>query len=172
MTHPNRFATPFALRPLALAAALMAPLLAQATNGYFAHGYGAAALGTGGVAIALPQDALVAASNPAGITALGDRLDLGLSWFGPRRSASISGNGVAPDATYSGDSARNFFLPEAGTTRRIDDRWHVGLAVYGHGGMNTDYASNPYARFGATGSAGVNLEQLFVTPSVAYKLSP
>lgn len=165
-------ATPFNLLPLALAAALMAPPLAHATNGYFSHGYGAAASGTGGVAIALPQDALVAASNPAGITALGDRLDLGVSWFGPRRSASISGNGVAPDATYSGDSARNFFLPEVGYTRRIDDRWHVGLAVYGNGGMNTDYASNPYARFGATGSAGVNLEQLFVTPSVAYKLSP
>lgn len=31
-------------------------------------------------------------------------------------------------------------------------------------------AKNPYAAFGNTGSAGINLEQLFITPSVAYKL--
>lgn len=37
--------------------------------------------------------------------------------------------------------------------------------------MNTHYTKNPYAAFGSTGSAGINLEQLFVTPSVAYQLN-
>ncbi len=42
------------------------PLAALATNGYFAHGYGVRSVGVAGVSIALPQDGLVAASNPAG----------------------------------------------------------------------------------------------------------
>lgn len=47
----------------------------------------------------------------------------------------------------------------------------VGLAMYGNGGMNTDYSSNPYARFGATGPACINLEQLFITPAVAWRFA-
>ncbi|MBV8621100.1 MAG: outer membrane protein transport protein [Curvibacter sp.] len=166
-------AQPFrsALRPLGWLALALSPLAAQATNGYFSNGYGEASQGAGGVGIALPQDGLVAAINPAGITAVGNRLDLGLTWFSPRRSADIVGNGAAPDASYSGDGARNFFLPDFAYTRQIDARWSGALAVYGNGGLNTDYAQSPFARFGATGSAGVNLEQLFISPTVAYRLN-
>ena len=110
MTHPSRFAPSFALRPLALAAALMAPLLAQATNGYFAHGYGAAALGTGGVAIALPQDALVIASNPAGLSALGNRIDAGVTWFKPQRSSTITGNGAGLNGHYDANGTETFLI--------------------------------------------------------------
>jgi long-chain fatty acid transport protein len=35
--------------------------------------------------------------------------------------------------------------------------------------MNTDYKTNPFAAFGGTGSAGVDLMQLFVAPTVAWK---
>lgn len=49
-----------------------------ATDGYFAHGYGVKGLGLGGVGIALPQDALAAATNPAGLGIVGDRIDFGL----------------------------------------------------------------------------------------------
>ncbi len=38
--------------------------------------------------------------------------------------------------------------------------------------MNTEYRDNPYARFGATGTAGVNLEQLFISPSLAWQVNP
>jgi len=38
--------------------------------------------------------------------------------------------------------------------------------------MNTDYRDNPFAAFGSTGKAGVDLAQLFVTPSLAYKPVP
>jgi len=163
--------TRFPLRPLALAAALLAPAIANATNGYFSHGYGAKGLGMAGVGIALPQDALAAASNPAGTAAVGDRLDLGLSLFAPRRGADIVGNAFGPNASYSGSGKKTFFIPEFGFTKKLSSTTHVGLAVYGNGGMNTEYASNPYARFGATGKAGVNLEQLFIAPSVAYKVN-
>jgi hypothetical protein len=73
------------LKLLALAvAAACAPGVALATNGYFSHGEGVKAQGMGGVGIALPQDA-------AGMAFVGDRFDLGPTWFRPSRSATIGG---------------------------------------------------------------------------------
>jgi long-chain fatty acid transport protein len=149
----------------------LVPFIAHATNGYFSHGYGAKAQGIGGVGIALPQDTLAAATNPAGTAAVGDRADLGVSVFLPSRGASITGNAFGADANYSGDDTSSFVIPEFGYTRKIDASTSIGIAVYGNGGLNTDYGTNPFSRFGGTGSTGVNLEQLFITPSVAYKLS-
>lgn len=150
---------------------LLPAAMACATNGYFTHGTSVKADGIAGIGIALPQDALAAASNPAGTAWLAERTDVGLTWFSPRRSSRISGNAFGPDAHYSGSGTRNFFIPEIGYIRHVNDTYSWGLAIYGNGGMNTDYASNPYARFGATGRTGVNLEQLFVTPSLAARLN-
>lgn len=163
--------SPFPIRPLSLVVVLLSPALALATNGYFSAGYGVKSQGVAGVGIALPQDALAAAANPAGTALVGDRADLGLTWFAPRRDTEIVGNAFGADARYSGDDKKNFFIPDLGYTRRVTPDTSVGLAVYGNGGMNTDYASNPYARFGASGSAGVNLEQLFISPSVAHRIN-
>lgn len=159
----------FPLAPLALS--LFASFPALATDGYFSHGFGVKSQGIGGVGIALPQDGLAAASNPAGSAFLQDRVDIGLTWFGPKRSAQIVGNAAGPDTSYDGNGKSNFFIPELGYIKKIDPEITAGIALYGNGGMNTKYASNPYARFGSTGSAGINLEQLFITPSVAYKLN-
>ena len=55
------------LRVSWLAAALLAAAgSAQATNGLLIPGYGIKAFGMGGVSIALPQDSVTAANNPAG----------------------------------------------------------------------------------------------------------
>lgn len=150
-------------------AALAWPGLAAATNGYFSHGYGARAQGVAGTSIALPQDALAAASNPAGTAFVGDRLDLGMSLFRPDRGASIQGNRFGANGDYSANDTRNFIIPEAGYARQLSPRLAWGVAVYGNGGMNTDYGRNPFAAYGAQGSAGVDLSQLFITPSVAFR---
>lgn len=155
-----------------LVPALFAPGLALATNGYLSHGYGVKAQGLAGVGIALPQDALAAATNPAGTAFVGDRADLGATWFRPTRGARIEGNAYGPDASYSGDDSRDFLIPEAGYVRQLSPQWTAGVALYGNGGMNTDYRNNPYARFGATGSAGVDLAQAFLSPSIAYRITP
>lgn len=160
-----------ALLPSAALLALLLPLAAQATNGYFAHGYGVKALGQAGVGIAWSQDALAAATNPAGTAEVGERVDLGITWFAPRRESAIVGNAFGADASVSGDGKKSFLIPEFGYTTRLSSTLAAGLAVYGNGGMNTEYASNPYARFGASGTAGVNLEQLFIAPSLAWKPS-
>ncbi|WP_292684519.1 hypothetical protein [Novosphingobium sp.] len=48
----------------------------------------------------------------------------------------------------------------------------MGIAVYGNGGMNTVYKSNPFASFGASGPAGIDLRQIFITPTAAVRFAP
>lgn len=43
----------------------------------------------------------------------------------------------------------------------------MGIALSGNGGMNTNYSENPHGGFGASGHAGVDLSQMFVSPAVA-----
>lgn len=160
-------------RSLIAVASLLACLPAYATNGYFAHGYGTRSEGIAGIGIALPQDSLSGATNPATLSAVGSRLDLGANVFKPVRRSEIVGNAFGPNQTFNGDGKSVFLIPNFGYSQQIDPTLTVGVAVFGNGGQNTDYKEgNPYARFGATGRAGINLEQLFVSPTVAYKVAP
>lgn len=147
-----------------LAAALLSPLMANATNGYFAHGYGIKSKGMGGVGIALPQDSLAAATNPAGMVMVGDRIDLGVDWFVPNRGADITG---AAANTYSGNGKSNFLIPEFGYNKMMGADMSLGVSVFGNGGMNTTYAASPFGP-----NAGINLEQLFIAPTWAMKINP
>lgn len=144
---------------------------AFATDGYFSNGYSVKSQGIGGIGIALPLDGLAVAANPAGTALVGTRADIGLNLFAPKRSTDIVGNAVpGANGNYDGNATSNFLIPEFGYTRQLSSSAAWGLALYGNGGMNTDYRKNPFGAFGSTGSAGVNLEQLFVVPSFAYKL--
>ena len=154
---------------LLLVGIAMSAAQAQATNGYFTHGTGVRAQAVAGVSLALPQDALVAASNPAGTGRVGDRIDAGLTWFQPDRSSVIEGNLAGADGRYDGNDDAWFLLPDIGFTRAVNEQLSWGIALYGNGGMNTSYADNPYAAFGASGMAGVDLAQAFITPSVAWR---
>lgn len=164
--------SPLRLAALAALSILALDEPAHATNGYFSHGYGVQSQGIAGAGIALPQDGLAAATNPAGTALIGDRLDLGLSYFAPSRGATIEGNVYGLNGHHNGNGKKQFFIPEFGYTRHLSDRLSVGLAVYGNGGMNTQYNANPFASIGGQGPAGVNLEQLFVSPSLAFKVTP
>ena len=152
--------------------ALFTAISAQATNGYFIEGVGPKAQAMAGTGIALPQDALAAANNPAGTALVGNRLDFGLTWFNPDRSARIRGNLAGADGDYDGNKKSDFAIPELGYTRALSPQLSYGVAVYGNGGMNTGYESNPFAAFGSSGTAGVDLSQLFITPSLAYRPTP
>lgn len=159
-----------ALLPLA-ALGLAMPAPAWATDGYFLNGTGAKAKGTGGVEIALPQDSMAIAVNPASVTEVGHRLDIGVELFVPKRGARISGNAAGLNGDYSGNGANPFVLPEVAYVRPLSDRVSVGLAISGNGGMNTHYNTNPFARFGASGPAGVNLQQIMISPTIGVKLA-
>jgi len=152
--------------------ALIASTNAFATDGYFAHGYGVKSQGMGGVGIALPQDALAAASNPAGLGLVGDRIDVGATWFRPQRETEIVGNGggAAVNGTYDANDTENFIIPEFGYNRVITPDVTLGVSVYGNGGMNTDY-EKAVPLLGTT-PAGIDLIQLFIAPTATWKITP
>jgi long-chain fatty acid transport protein len=149
------------------AAGVMTSTMAYATDGYFSDGYGMKSKGMGGVGIALPQDALAAANNPAGMVMVGDRVDVGLDLFTPSRSAQVTGAGGLQNGNYSGNSRSLFAIPEFGYNKMLDPNKSLGVSVYGNGGMNTSYANSPFGP-----NAGINLQQLFVAPTFAMKVNP
>ena len=152
---------------------LAAPL--RATNGYLIHGVGTCAKGLAGAGVALPQDALSPAVNPAGLAFLGERYDVGLAFFSPRREYTVSGDpsqfpgtfGLAPGTVES--ESEVFFVPDFGANWEIGANSHFGLSIYGQGGMNTDY---PVATFYGSSPTGVDLSQMFIVPSYAYEVAP
>jgi len=158
-------------RPLCFLAILAVGIPLLASDGYFALGYGTASKGMGGVGVALPLDSLSAASNPASLASVGNQFDLGLSWFNPNRDYEVKGTpsgfgfGLAPGKVKSGSTS--FLVPSLGMNWQLSDKSAFGVAIYGNGGMNTDYDASVF--YG--GSTGVNLSQLFITPTYAYKFS-
>ena len=166
-----RLATNHSLKALAVAATFL-PATALATNGYFTNGSSVQSNGLGGAGIAYPVDALAGYINPAGIAFVGNRVDVGLTAFNPDRSATIIGNQYGANGSYSGNGAKYFLLPEAGYTHQVTDDLYFGLSLTANGGMNTGYHDNPYGAFGGQGEASVNLQQIVLTPALAYKITP
>jgi len=147
---------------------------AFATNGMFSHGYGMKAKGMAGAATASSDDAFFGANNPAAAAFAGNRIDLGVDLFSPRREATM-GNFFGPGTDASADSDSDYFLiPEFGYNMMYSDSMALGVTVYGQGGMNTDYpeVAPGVNFFGGSGSLGVDLVQLVIAPTLAYKVAP
>ena len=162
---------------------------ANATNGYFAHGYGMKAKGMAGASTAVTGDAFGGANNPASMAFAGNRIDLGADVFSPIREYSRTGSaGGAGFFDGSVESDSNYFLvPEFGYNRMVNNNLALGVTVYGNGGMNTNYASGqtdlgmcaggapngqPGNMLCGVGRLGVDLMQLIVAPTAAYKVAP
>ncbi|MBK8119582.1 MAG: outer membrane protein transport protein [Sulfuritalea sp.] len=163
---------------------------AFATNGYFSHGYGMKAKGMGGAATAVTGDTFGGANNPASMVWAGDRLDVGVDLFSPKRSVSRQGStgfGGAYDGSVTSDSDY-FLIPEFGYNKMLGADMSAGVTVYGNGGMNTDFNGTQAGGAGAPafapscggvpsnmlfgcGKLGVDLMQLIVAPTFAYKIN-
>jgi long-chain fatty acid transport protein len=174
----------------ALFAAFAIPSVALATDGYFPHGYGMKAKGMGGVSTALADDSFGGANNPASMVWAGDRLDIGLDLFSPKRDISRSGSLAGIDGSVTSGS-NLFFIPEFGYNRMIGRDMSVGVSVYGNGGMNTDFnggqipaaspvcggfnaasgQAGPYNMLCGSGKLGINLTQLTIAPTFAMKVN-
>lgn len=147
---------------------------AQATNGYLIHGVGTISKALAGAGSALPQDALAAGVNPAGMAFVGKRFDAGLGLFSPIRQYTVTGNpsrlpgtfGLTPGTVESGSEL--FFVPNFGANWEVGNNSTFGLAVYGQGGMNTDY---PTGTFFGSSPTGVDLSQLFIVPTYAVRFN-
>jgi len=136
-----------------------------ATNGYFAHGYGAKEKGMAGAGVAKGGSSISTANNPASLMQVGERMDIGISLFSPKRSLTVTGepalpNGFTPVLGFPGcpqpgvqvcqipfslntgtvDSGSNLFgIPSFGFSSKIDEKSMWGISLYGNGGMNSDY---------------------------------
>ena len=174
---------------LVVAAASLIASSAGATDGYFSHGYGMKAKGMAGASTAATADSFGGANNPAQMVFVGDRIDFGVDAFSPQRSASRSGSDPLFNIDGSADSDSTLFaIPEFGFNKLINPKLSLGVTVYANGGMNTDYpgdqipnasgcqgfyAAPPAGRFNllcGTGRLGVDLAQLVIAPTVAYKV--
>jgi long-chain fatty acid transport protein len=154
---------------------------AQATEGYFQHGYGAVSKFLAGAGAAYSQDAMSQALNPAGLVGIDNQLNADLSFFSPRREFEAeggAGTGFVPNDTVESDSEL-FFIPSIAASYQIDDLSAVGVALYGNGGMNTDYdnISRSPLECGPGGSGvfcngttGVDLMQAFLQFSYAREI--
>ena len=97
------------------------------------------AKGMGGASVAMAKDAFGGANNPASMVWAGDRFDIGVDLFSPKRDISRSGSGFGMlDGSVSSGS-NLFFIPEFGYNKMIGWDMSAGISVYGNGGMNTDF---------------------------------
>lgn len=139
------------------------PLAAQATQGTFPHGYGVKSEGMGGVVLALPQDALAGASNPAGMVQVGNRLDAGLALLKADNGTEFAGR------TIKGTDRRNLYvIPQIGWNRMLDDKRSLGISVVGNG-VGTGYSKR--SDIGGLKGAGSELQQMVATLSYAQKMT-
>lgn len=144
---------------------------AEATNGYFANGFGGASKGMAGAGVAVPSGVLGLAQNPAMGHKVGNMAGLCLTSFLPDRSVEIAPGGPLTAGTHK---SRNdyFLIPCGGANWVLNDRLTFGAFLFGNGGMNTEYGTNFFAGFGAGSEPlGVNLEQAFISLNLSYKLS-
>lgn len=169
-------------------AGFVLPGVAHATYGFFSHGYGMKAKGMAGAATAVTGDTFGGANNPATMVWAGDRMDVGLDWFSPKRKMQRTGAANGLDASATSDK-NNFYIPEFGYNRMMNPNMSLGVSVFGNGGMNTDYSAGQITgggsgvcnAFGVAGTGqnvlcgntrlGVNLEHLIIAPTLAYKLN-
>ncbi|MEH6638395.1 MAG: outer membrane protein transport protein [Porticoccaceae bacterium] len=163
---------------------------ANAGGGYFMLGNGPVAWQTAGAVTAVAEDAFAGASNPAKLTAAGNRMDMSLVLLNPNRKVKRTGaSGSDEIYNFSSRSANSLFLvPEFAYSRQVSDTLAIGLASYANGGLNIELHdttgvpgtnSNPDTcgtRPGnfllGCGELGFDLSQFIVAPTVAWTFAP
>jgi long-chain fatty acid transport protein len=181
---------------------------AYATNGYAAHGFGSVQKAMGGTAVAGSDNAMNIATNPAAMSFGKNNWTAGIDIFVPDRGTSYKGTPAAPGipagaplggglslanplpatpalpgADLRGNDDSNFVVPEFAYQRHLNNKFAVGIAVYGNGGMNATYDRSIFGpRFNQNGSpinpdfspagsdTGIDFAQLFIAPAVSMKL--
>lgn len=150
-----------------ITAGLAVPAAVHATNGMFLIGYGTKARGAGGVAIAMPQDSIAGAVNPATISFVESRADVGADIFVPTAKADLG--------SESEESQANLFaMPAMGGVYGFNRKVSMGFSAVPYGGGGSRYNTNLFnASSGSNPDAtlGVNLMVMQMNPTVSYKVN-
>lgn len=167
---------------------------AQAATGYFPNGWGAINKAMAGAGIAMDGQApLAAANNPASILTVADaefQFNLLLLYANPEFEISDPAppGGAFPElkaGSYKGDPEvplNTFLVPQGGMNWRVGERGAFAIVVYGNGGLNTTYDNFDNADFCPPtseqegifcgGGAGIDLVQIFISPTFAMQVTP
>lgn len=166
---------------------LLAARPAAAINGFFLPGYGAKLIGVAGTGVAMPQDRMAGAVNPAGMALVAPGFDASALFLMPHREGELDCRGIgACDRSVADRSRRDFFqVPGFGYSRRVREDLTLGLTLYANGGLNTTYGKAFYdetaARiagqrpgtpgFPEEGKIGIDLAQFIFAPTAAWRVN-
>lgn len=138
---------------------LLAVSNAFATNGMRMIGFGPVQDSMGGASVGVNLDAASVLTNPAGIQALGGRVDFGASYFVPEVTLEMMGSEFTSDKGASPVPAFGMIVP-------LNEDMSFGLGAYGVSGMGVDY------NLGAMGGLlSTNYTNMRFAPGFSYKLS-
>ncbi|MCU4158127.1 outer membrane protein transport protein [Carboxylicivirga sp. A043] len=169
------------LHIIALLIGLLIPSITWATDGYFGVGYGAQNKGLAGAGVAWYKYSLMN-GNPAGNVFLGKQYQVGVGFFNPNRQYTVTGNPSMMDGTMGlmpgtvESDSKWFIMPSMGANWMINEKSSFSAALFGNGGMNTDYPptimpdGTPVGTFGSNGATGVDLAQMFLDLTYSRKL--
>ena len=155
------------LSTMMITAAVALPTASHATNGMFLIGQGTKSRGAGGVAIAMPQDAVAGAANPATIGFVGSRLDAGMDVFMPKASAELGGLKVD-------SSADLYAFPAGAIVYKFNRKLSFGFSAIPAGGGGSRYNTNLYNNLTGANTKqtlGINLAILQMAPTVSYQIN-
>ncbi len=111
-----------------------------ATNGATLSGMGAEARGMAGTGIGIAHGAESALTNPALITSVKDtEISFGGTLFMPDVSNTNSTTNMGGSSSSATSTADMSMIPEVSLASRINDRFSIGVGMWGTGGMGVDY---------------------------------
>ena len=188
----------FSIKLVAISVAttcMLIPQVSTATNGAWLIGFGAKSRSMGGTGVADNRGAMAAAFNPASMIDSGNRFDLGADLFMPPRA--IKHESTRLGFTDEQSTTDIFLIPSMGATYEWNEKITVGFAFIG-AGLQTEYDQSsdnsscnrvnagtvpgylpgdcPPTIFNVLGTvagpeAGVELIQMQMLPSIAYKIN-
>ena len=170
------------------------PVIANATNGYFLIGFGAKSRAMGGTGVANNTGGMAAAFNPATMIDSETRFDIGAELFLPPRAVTHQSSRLGFTDEESNHDL--FLVPSMGGTYQVDDKMALGFAFIG-AGLKTEYNQtansdscnrvnagavpgftkcpptfyDPDLSVSPAPEAGVELVQMSIIPSIAYKVN-
>jgi len=111
-----------------------------ATNGATLSGMGAEARGMAGTGIGIAHGAESALTNPALITSVKEtEISFGGTLFMPDVSNTNSTTNMGGSSSSATSTADMSMIPEVSLASRINDRFSIGVGMWGTGGMGVDY---------------------------------
>ncbi|MEX1012306.1 MAG: outer membrane protein transport protein [Waddliaceae bacterium] len=127
---------------------------------------GAKSQGRANAQMAEPRDALVGAQNPAAMSFLGNRYDIGATWVHQEGSSTIRDN-LLIDGTFNNSRTENFPFPDLAVNKQICEcDFTLGFLAYTRAFVKSDYDTN----FPFFGTSDLGLEYLHETFSPAFTI--